>query len=125
MKILSLALALLAVVPVAPAYMQTAQDGTWHARLRDTWQRRDGERYVTLQLEQDDNHRFGISIRLAELAGLNAADERWTARDVRFSLKRDAGAFDFHGSFTDGRGLGTYRFAPNAEFAAAMQKQYG
>ncbi len=36
--------------PVTIEQPQTL-DGTWRARLQDTWTRKDGERWVSLQLE--------------------------------------------------------------------------
>ena len=44
------------------------------------------------------------------------------ASDVRFALRRDAGTLEFEGAFDAGRGTGTFRFAPNAAFMAALQK---
>src|SRR4029453_5936860 len=59
-----------------------------------------------------------------ELEGLGARDDRWTASDVRFGVRRDAGTVDFQGSFTNGRGRGTWRFPPNAAFGNALKKSY-
>ena len=93
-------------------------------RLQDNWTRKDGEQWISLQLEQDDDRRFGFSIPMSELEGLGARGDRWTASNVRFNIRRDAGTVDFDGSFTDGRGTGTWRFVPNADFVAAMRKTY-
>ena len=109
--------------PVTIEQPQTL-DGTWRARLQDTWTRKDGERWVSLQLEMDSDRNFGFSIPMEELEGLGARGDRWTASDVRFNVRRDAGTVDFQGSFSDGRGSGTWRFVPNAEFVSAMRKTY-
>ena len=40
---------------------------------------------------------------------------------VRFSLVREAGTIECEGNFTDGKGAGTFRFTPNAQFISAMK----
>ena len=59
---------------------QTALDGTWRARLQDNWTRKDGEQWVSLQLEQDGDRNFGFSIPMAELEGMGVRSDRWTAK---------------------------------------------
>ena len=83
--------------PVTIEQPQTL-DGTWRARLQDTWTRKDGERWVSLQLsfaspknEMDSDRNSGFSIPMEELEGLGARGDRWTASDVRFNVRRDAG----------------------------------
>src|SRR5688572_693288 len=100
-------------------------DGTWHVRLRDNWTRRDGERWINLQLHQGDRRQMGVGVRQSELQGLAGADENWSARDVRFSLRRDAGTFEFTGSFTNGLGAGLFTFTENREFVSAMRGKFG
>jgi hypothetical protein len=128
MKTFALAVTLLAMpLGLAPQTTPPAQTGTWTAHLQDSWTRDTGERWVSFQLEQDTSRRFGMSIPLTELQGLGARDATgpqspgWSSRGpVRFSLRRDAGEVDFEGTFTNGRGSGTYRFAPRADYVAAM-----
>ena len=48
-----------------------------------------------MQLERDDNHRYGIGIPLSELQGLGMRGDRWSASDVKFTLRRDAGTVAF------------------------------
>ncbi len=126
MKTLVLTASLLSAAVLTPAAMepQDTLDGTWRARLQDNWTRKDGQQWVSLQLERDDDRHFGFSIPMDELEGLGARGDRWTASDVRFSVRRDAGNVAFEGQFTEGRGTGTWRFTPNAEFVSAMRKTY-
>ena len=56
--------------------MQQDLDGNWRARLQDNWTRKDGQQWVSLQLEQDDDRSFGISIPMAELEGLGIRGDR-------------------------------------------------
>ena len=105
MKILILAAALLSLSPVEPP--QASRTGEWTLRLSDNWTRNNaGERWVSLQLERDDDRRWGVSVRLADLEGLTARGTDFSG-DARFTLKRDAGTIAFEGRFTDGRGRGT------------------
>jgi hypothetical protein len=100
-------------------------DGTWRARLNDTWNRRDGEQWINLQLYRDENRTFGFSVPLRDVVGAGGASSRWSARNVRFSVQRDAGTLDFQGDFDDGRGTGTWRFAPNGSYVSAIRKSHG
>jgi len=43
--------------------------------------------------------------------------------NVRFQLRRDAGALDCEGWFREGKGSGHYRFAPNTNFAAELRNR--
>ena len=100
-------------------------DGTWHIRLRDNWTRKDGERWINLQLHQGDRRQMGMGVRQSDLQGLAGVDENFTARDVRFSLRRDAGTFDFTGSFTNGLGAGMFSFSQNRDYVTAMRSRFG
>jgi predicted metallopeptidase len=125
MTTLVLAAMLSAAVLPAAGGQSSAIDGTWRAQLQDNWTRNDNRQWINLRLDRDDNRQFGFSIPIDELEGLGARGARFTANDVRFSVKRDAGSVAFQGNFNDGRGTGTWRFAPNADFVAAMRKNYG
>ena len=116
---------LAATLPFDAVQSQPTLDGTWRLRFRDTWTRGDGQQWVNLQLDRDTGRQFGISIPVAELSGLGAQSGRWTAKDVRFTVRRDAGTLDFQGNFNDGEGAGTWRFAPNGAYVAALQKTHG
>jgi hypothetical protein len=112
--------------PAAFVAPQTAAsvEGTWTATMRDAWKNRDGERWISLQLQQSPRGQTGFSVPLTELQGLPAADERLSLQSARFSLRRDAGAIDFSGSFTEGLGAGTFVFAPNTEYVSAMRAKF-
>jgi hypothetical protein len=43
--------------------------------------------------------------------------------NVRFQIRREAGAFECEGWFKDGRGSGHYTFVPNPQFAAELQRR--
>jgi predicted metallopeptidase len=107
----------------ATTIQSTPVSGTWRIRLQENWNwtRANGERWVSIQMRRDDDRSFGMSVPLRELEGAGISDDRLSASGVRFTLKRDAGTIDFRGSFDNGRGIGDFTFAPDAEFVRAMQ----
>jgi hypothetical protein len=123
MKTLLAALSLLTLVASSPHSSLSAQagvSGTWQARLDSSWSR-NGERQLQLELRRDEHRQFGTSIPFTDLRGLGVREPGWSsAGEIRFSLVRDAGTFDFRGTFDNGRGAGTYTFMTNRDFAAAM-----
>ena len=82
-----------------------------------------GATKARLQLVQHQNNEDWASIHvpLTELRGLNAS-AGGGSRTSRFQLVRDAGTFDFTGSFHNGRGEGEWTFKRNSNFAADMRK---
>jgi hypothetical protein len=125
MKTVVLTAALLLGAALPSTAWQQDLDGDWRARLQDTWTRKDGEQWVSIQMYGDRDRQFGFSVPMTELEGLGVRGDRWTASDVRFDIRRDAGTVRFQGNFTEGRGSGTWRFTPNAEYVTAMRKTYG
>jgi hypothetical protein len=66
----------------------------------------------------------GRTMKISDFQGLNIADATAAAKtSVSFSLVREAGTINFEGTFSHGLGAGTWRFAPNASFASAMQSR--
>jgi hypothetical protein len=70
--------------------------------------------------ERGGRSNMGSNYDYSELQGLTREQaERGGA--VRFSLVREAGTIECEGSFTNGKGSGTFRFTPNAGFVSAMK----
>src|SRR5687767_5054719 len=118
MTIFTIALALLLFSPAEGG--QTSQSGEWQARLADSWVRTNDERWVSLQLEREDDRRWGLSIRLSELEGLGVRATDYTG-EAHFEVRRDAGTIEFDGRFDNGRGRGTFRFSPSQDFVSGMR----
>lgn len=68
------------------------------------------------------NNMHGSSYSLDELQNLSREQISGNT-PVRFQFTREAGTIDCEGSFSGGRGKGTWRFTPNQGFAQAMQSR--
>jgi hypothetical protein len=124
MKHLLLALCLTAPIfdldtaaPAAqPAESRPTVQGTWRTDADNSWTRNNRERWVSIQLRYDGgNSGFGLPERDVPALADRAADG-----PVQFTLRRDAGRFDFTGRLEDGRGRGDFAFTPSTDFVAAM-----
>src|SRR5688500_14097697 len=109
--------------PTAVAFQSApaAARGEWTADTRNTWRDNDGEPRIQFNLRTSaGDSRWGFGVRLRDLAGLPPAAVASMASDVQFTWTREAGTFRFSGSFDDGRGSGTYTFAPDQTFVTNM-----
>ncbi len=127
MKHLLLAMCLAAAVadgePTQNSPARASQDrvtvrGTWRADYDNYWTRNNSERWISLQLQYEDSN-SGLGIPEREVPAL--ADRR-SDGPIQFTLRRDAGRFDFTGEVTNGRGRGEFTFSPNADFISGMQR---
>ena len=71
----------------------------------------------------EGENNFGSSFDLTDLQNLNASQLSGANNTVRFSLAREAGTIECEGAFSGGKGAGTFRFTPNAQFVSAMQSR--
>src|SRR5262249_16394240 len=63
---------------------------------------------------------MGQTFPAEDFAGLPAHDEHFTAANLKFDLRREAGTLSFEGAFREGRGAGLFSFAPRGEYDAEM-----
>lgn len=71
--------------------------------------------------ERGGKNQHGSSYAYEDLQGLNRSDVE-NGR-VSFRLVREAGTIECEGTFSAGRGSGTFRFVPNLGFADAMRSR--
>jgi len=112
---------------------QSTITGEWHADARSdrgdksekekSW-KADRAGKINVQFERwsgPNNHNsIGQDYSLAEL-GLT--EQQVQNGKVSFRLAREAGTVDAEGSFTDGRGSGTFTFTPNMGFVSTMKSR--
>ena len=74
-----------------------------------------------MRTEKGGRNNHGSSFLYSDLQGLTR-DQAQNGR-VNFSLIREAGTILCEGTFTNGKGAGTFRFTPNYSFADAMKSR--
>jgi hypothetical protein len=76
---------------------------------------------LALHRSPSDRHHLSMSLRPAELAGLNQASlQGGTDAPLRFMLQREAGSLDCAGTGSKREARGTCRFTADASFAASL-----
>ena len=77
---------------------------------------------VSLELQQDTNHRNGTSTPLRRAARPRARTVIGgsSGGPVQFAVSRDAGRSGSAGILINGAGAGTYTFSPNPDYISAM-----
>jgi hypothetical protein len=107
-----------AAEPAPQTESRATVQGTWRSDSDNYWTRDNRERWVSIQLRYDGgNSGFGIPERDAP-----ALADRNAGGPVRFTLRRDAGRFDFTGRIEGGRGSGDFTFTPSGDFLSAMTR---
>ena len=113
---------------------QETLTGTWKADAKPSekskkWDndddRQKGDRiYLSFErrTEKGGKNQHGSRFLYSDLQGLSKAQAEGSG-SVRFSLVREAGRIDCEGTFTDGKGAGTFRFTPNKSFVEAMRSR--
>lgn len=69
------------------------------------------------------DHTSSTGFALSEFQGLTREQAFGARTDARFRLVREAGTFEFEGSFREGKGAGHWTLTPNQSFIAAMQSR--
>lgn len=117
------------IVLIAGAYViaaQTVQTGTWRANMRTGKEGTEKAGKIQLNFTRDSeknrNNSNGSGFDLSDLQGLSQAQITGDSA-VKFSIVREAGTIECEGTFSAGKGSGTYRFTPNQSFISAMKSR--
>ena len=99
---------------------QTAITGEWRA---DSTQKKDGKIYLSFERRtaRGGRNQNGSNYDYSDLEGLTR--EQVQSGKVNFRLVREAGTIECQGTFTDGKGSGTFTFTPNRQFIDAMKSR--
>jgi len=112
------------IVFVWGSYVIVAQDtvitGDWTAKTINE-ERDKIQLNFEIRRENGGKNNHGSSFAYSDLRGLSP-DQTQNGK-VNFSMSREAGTIDCEGTFTNGRGVGTFRFTPNYSFADAMKSR--
>lgn len=111
------------VIFVIGSYVIVAQNvitGDWRADTKDESPDKIQLNFE-MRTEKGGRNNHGSSFAYSDLQGLTR-DQAQNGR-VNFSMVREAGTIQCEGSFTNGKGSGTFRFTPNYSFADAMKSR--
>jgi hypothetical protein len=95
--------------------------------LRGTWTMlpsSHGSGRVQLNVNRDsiNSHMtWGETMPLSAFEGLSASTIASSRAASNFVMRRDAGTFEFEGTFRDGEGAGHFTFVPNASYLAQLR----
>lgn len=104
---------------------QLSSTGEWKANVRNSSDAEKDREKINLSFRREkDGERFqnGSTLNYSELKNLTYEQANGGGA-VRFSVVREAGTIDCEGSFSGGKGSGTYRFTANQQFISEMKKR--
>lgn len=116
------------IIIVFGKYVIAAQisfTGEWKADIRSYSDAEKNLEKINLSFRRErdgERHQNGATFKYSELKNLTY-EQANRGGAVKFSFVREAGTIDCEGSFTDGKGSGTYRFTANQQFLAEMKKR--
>jgi hypothetical protein len=112
------------IIFVIGSYVIVAQNaitGDWTAEAKGDDNPDKIQLNFEMRTEKGGRNQHGSSFLYSDLKGLSR-DQAQNGK-VSFSLDREAGSIQCEGSFTNGRGSGTFRFTPNYAFVDAMKSR--
>lgn len=105
---------------------QTTFTGDWKADAKKAAEKPGDEDKIYLsfwrETERGERNQNGSTFNYSELKNLTR-EQALSGGAAKFSLVREAGTIECEGSFTDGKGAGTFRFTANPQFVSAMKKR--
>jgi hypothetical protein len=117
------------IVIVIGKYVIVAQEvvtGEWRADARPERKDQDDRGDIQLSFERTNSKwghsQHGDSYSYSDLQGLTR-EQALNGGSVTFRLDREAGTVECTGTFTGGKGSGTFLFVPNNNFVEAMRSR--
>lgn len=117
--LISFALLFFIVLGPHPAVGQSTLTGTWTASTKS--EKPDKIHLSFERRSEGSRNQHGSSFEYSDLQGLTR-DQAQNGR-VSFRLVREAGTIECEGTFTDGKGTGTFTFVPSMAFVDAMRSR--
>jgi hypothetical protein len=111
---------MLTAVVLAQTQAPVTARGEWTTDARHGWSSDEGPRVQINLRSVDGSDNWGFGVPVGELEGLPPAVQSGSANDIRFLWRREAGTFNFQGSFDRGRGAGSYTFSADPAFVSGM-----
>ncbi len=99
---------------------QTVTTGNWKASTKEETADKIHLSFVR-DTDNGSRNQHGSSFEYSDLQGLTR-DQAQNGK-VSFRMVREAGTIECEGSFTNGKGFGTYRFTSNKAYADAMKSR--
>jgi hypothetical protein len=104
---------------------QTTMTGTWKAEVKAEAKAGKADKIqlsFSRNTEKGNQNNMSSGFEYADLKGLSR-EQALAGGPVRFSLVREAGTIDCEGTFTNGKGAGTFTFTGNQSFVDAMKSR--
>jgi hypothetical protein len=93
--------------------------GTWKAKKSA---KNTEKIHISFSNETEKKNQMGNSIKFTRLQGLSYEQVNGKNSAVSFSIAAEAGNIDMTGTFTDGKGSGTFVFNANPNFTSAVEE---
>ena len=120
--LLRLALALIVIVIGNSVIVAQTLTGDWKAEVKSEKSPDKIQLSFERRTEKGGRNQHGSSFNYSDLQGLSR-EQALNGGAVKFSLVREAGTIECEGSFSAGRGAGTFRFTANQQFVSAMKSR--
>ena len=120
--LLRLALAFIVIVIGNNVIVAQTLTGDWKAEVKSEKSPDKIQLSFERRTEKGGRNQHGSSFNYSDLQGLSR-EQALSGGSVKFSLVREAGTIECEGSFSAGKGAGTFQFTANQQFVSAMKSR--
>lgn len=118
--LLRFALAFIVIVVGNNIIVAQTLTGDWKAEIKSEKSPDKIQLSFERRTEKGGRNQHGSSFKYSDLQNLSR-EQVLSVGTARFSLAREAGTIECEGSFSAGKGAGTFRFTANPQFVSAMK----